>query len=312
MSSFELQTPVVLILFKRPDTTEKVFEAIRQAKPPKLLVIADGSRPDKPGEEEKCAATRAIIDQVDWDCEVLKNYSEINLGCKKRVSSGLNWVFEQVEEAIILEDDCLPDLTFFRFCEELLEYYRHDSRIGVISGTNLQFGHQRTDYSYYFSRYNHCWGWASWRRAWQCFDLEMRLWSVIRDGHWLEDILEDRQAVKFWTEIYQANYDGNINSWAYPWTFCCWTQSLLSILPNVNLISNIGFGNESTNTNPTISKFSNIPTESISFPLKHPPYVIRDTKADHYTQKTHHEISLWRRVQSKYNKTLNKFRKQLQ
>ncbi|MEW6491011.1 MAG: glycosyltransferase family 2 protein, partial [Cyanobacteriota bacterium] len=164
-----MKTPVVFIIFNRPDTTQKVFEAIRQAHPPLLFVIADGPRPNKPGEDQKCAATRAIIDQVDWDCEVLTNYSEINLGCERRVSSGLNWVFDTVEEAIILEDDCLPHPTFFSFCEELLDYYRNDQRVMVITGQNVQFGRKRTDYTYYFSRYNHCWGWASWRRAWRSY-----------------------------------------------------------------------------------------------------------------------------------------------
>ncbi|MFM7711944.1 MAG: glycosyltransferase family 2 protein, partial [Microcystis sp.] len=142
-----------------PDTTARVFEAIRQAKPPKLLVVADGPRADRADDIEKCKAARAIIEGVDWDCEVLTNYSDVNLGCKNRVSSGLNWVFDTVEEAIILEDDCVPDPTFFRFCEELLEYYRHDQRIMVISGNNFQFGKKRTGYSYYFSVYTHCWGW---------------------------------------------------------------------------------------------------------------------------------------------------------
>ena len=152
MADWQLNTPVVLIIFNRPDTTAKVFEAIRQAKPSQLLVIADGPRPEKPGEAEKCAATRAIIDRIDWDCEVLKNYSEINLGCQQRVSSGLDWVFQTVETAIILEDDCLPHPTFFRFCAELLAKYRDEPRVMAISGDNFQCGqNSETDKSYYFS-----------------------------------------------------------------------------------------------------------------------------------------------------------------
>ncbi len=188
VSNSLIKTPVVVIIFKRTDTTEKVFEAIRLAKPPKLFVIADGPRADHPGEAEKCEAARAIIERVDWECEVLKNYSDTNLGCAKRVSSGLDWVFSNVEEAIILEDDCVPHLTFFPFCEELLEKYRYDTRIASISGQNVQFGRERTNYSYYFSRYNHCWGWATWRRAWQHFDFDMKLWPEIKKGHLLDDI----------------------------------------------------------------------------------------------------------------------------
>ena len=151
MSEWQLKTPVCFIIFNRPDVTERVFQVIRQAKPPKLLVVADGARANKIGEQEKCLATRAIIHQVDWNCEVLTNYSDVNLGCRKRIYTGLDWVFSQVEEAIILEDDCLPDPSFFRFCEELLEEYRHNTKIMLVSGQNLQFGQKRRNYSYYFS-----------------------------------------------------------------------------------------------------------------------------------------------------------------
>jgi hypothetical protein len=303
-----IKTPVAFIIFKRPDTTEKVFQAIRQAKPPKLFVIADAPRADRPDEAEKCAAARAIIDRVDWDCEVFKNYSEINLGCGKRPATGISWVFDQVEEAIILEDDCLPHPTFFRFCEELLEYYRQDKKIGVISGANFQFGRRRNDYSYYFSRYSHSWGWASWRRVWQNFDFDMKLWPVIRDGNWLQDILEDNNAVKYWTRIFQDTYDGNLDGWDYQWTFSCWIQSYLSILPNVNLISNIGYGGESTNTKETYSKFANMSTKSVAFPLKHPLFMIRDIQADYYTQKTHFQKNLFRRAVNKTKKIVNKIK----
>ncbi len=169
-----LETPVAFIIFKRHDLTERVFQAIREAKPKKLLVIADGPR--FPEEAAKCQKTRDIIQQVDWDCEVLKNYSEVNLGCRQRISSGLDWVFSQVEEAIILEDDCVPAPSFFSFCQTLLDYYRDDNRIMVISGDNFQDGQSRTDYSYYFSRYNHCWGWATWHRAWQYWDFNKNKW----------------------------------------------------------------------------------------------------------------------------------------
>ena len=284
VDKWQLQTPVCLIAFNRPDTTQKVFEAIRQVKPPKLLVIADGARADRPEEAEKCAKTREIINQVDWDCEVLTNYSDINLGCRKRVSSGLNWVFEQVEEAIILEDDCLPHPTFFRFCEELLERYRDNERVMAISGDNFQWGRKRTDYSYYFSRYNHIWGWASWRRAWRLYDLEMKIWPEVRDGNWLKDILQDSDAVNYWTKIFQGVYEG-FNTWDYPWTFACWIHNGLTILPKVNLVSNIGFGAEATHTK-SVSKFANMPTEEMSFPLQHPPFMIRDSQADEITETT--------------------------
>lgn len=292
MNNCQLKTPVAFIIFKRPHTTERVFEAIRQAKPPKLFVIADGPRADYDGEAEKCEATRAIIERVDWDCEVLKNYSDINLGCAKRLPSGLDWVFNQVEEAIVLEDDCLPHPTFFPFCQELLERYRDDERIGTIIGQNLQFGRKRTEYSYYFSIYNRCWGWATWRRAWQYFDFDMKLWPEIKERQFLNDILiGDHKAVRYWNQLFQDTYDRHISTvWDYQWTFTCWLRSQLSIVPNVNLISNIGFGNDATHSKSTkgsfVKKFADMPLEAINFPLKHPPFMIRDLKSDHFMQRT--------------------------
>ncbi len=303
-----MKTPVALIIFNRPDTTKRVFEAIREAKPPKLLVIADGPRADRPGEAEKCAATRAIIGSVDWECEVLTNYSDVNLGCKIRVSSGLDWVFSEVEEAIILEDDCLPEPSFFPFCEELLERYRDDSRIAVISGLNLQFGRQRTDYSYYFSIYNHCWGWASWRRAWENFDYDMKLWTLVRDNGWLKDILQDDDLVKCFIRIFQDVYNGKINSWAYRWMLSCWLQGQLSVLSNINLISNIGFCEDATNTKHSVSILSNMATQKLEFPLHHPPFMIQDTKADQITGRSVYSQSLSSRVRAKIKKFSDPFK----
>lgn len=169
-----MSTPIALIIFNRPDLTIRVFSKIARAKPKTLFVIADGPRSDHPGDIKKCAEARSIIESVDWDCTVHKNYSDINLGCGRRLASGISWVFEKVEEAIILEDDCLPHPTFFRFCKELLERYRDDERIMQINGQNFQHKSMRTSYSYLFSYSNNCWGWATWRRAWQHFDMEMR------------------------------------------------------------------------------------------------------------------------------------------
>ncbi|TRU79065.1 MAG: glycosyltransferase family 2 protein [Microcystis viridis Mv_BB_P_19951000_S68] len=285
MTDFPLTTPVALLIFNRPDTTARVFEAIRQAKPPKLLVVADGPRPDRADDIEKCKAARAVIEGVDWDCEVLTNYSDLNLGCKKRVSSGLDWVFEIVEEAIILEDDCLPHPSFFRFCQGLLDYYRNDKRIMAISGDNFQLGRKRTEYSYYFSRYNHIWGWATWRRAWQYYDVKMKLWQEVRDGNWLESILGETQAMKYWRKIFQTAYDNKVDTWDYPWTFACWIQNGLTILPNQNLVSNIGFGEGATHTGNSVHLLANIPVKAMIFPLKHPPFIMRDTIFDSFSQK---------------------------
>jgi hypothetical protein len=296
-----MKTPVAFIIFNRPDTTKRVFEAIRQAKPPKLLVVADGSREGHPGESEKCAATRSIIDGVDWECEVLTNYSDVNLGCKLRVSSGLDWVFSEVEEAIILEDDCLPHPSFFPFCEELLERYRDDTRIGIISGDNL-LGHGTSPYSYYFSKYPHIWGWATWKRAWKYYDLEMSLWTEINNGNWLENILPSKKVVKYWEKIFQNTYNGKVQTWDYQWVFACLINNFLCIIPNVNLISNIGFGESSTHTKGSDNKFSSLATQEVNFPLVHSPFVINDTKADIRADETIFATPLIDRVRRKIEK----------
>ncbi|WMW24311.1 hypothetical protein RE474_09415 [Methanolobus sediminis] len=284
MSDFHLRTPVAFIIFNRPETTKKVFAEIAKAKPPKLLVIADGPRANHPGEEEKCNAARSIINNVDWECEILTNYSDVNMGCKRRVSSGLNWVFDIVEEAIILEDDCLPHPTFFRFCDELLEKYRNDERIAMISGDNFQFGRKRTEYSYYFSRYPHIWGWASWRRSWKKYDVDMKIWPEIKKNNWLQDILENKKVVKHWTKKFDYVYDGKIDTWDTQWLFSRWINNELAILPNVNLISNIGFGPNAMHTKYK-TRISEMDIEPTRFPILHPPYVIRDRIADNYTEK---------------------------
>jgi hypothetical protein len=279
-----------------------VFESIRKVQPSKLLVIADGPRQDKEGESVLCALTRSILDSVDWPCEVIKNYSDVNIGCNKRVSSGLDWVFDQVEEAIILEDDCLPDPTFFRFCDELLEKYRYDERLMVISGDNFQIGRRRTSESYYYSRYNHCWGWATWRRAWQLYDIEMTSWSDIRDNDWLTDLLIDPLAVRYWKNTFQKVYDNQVDTWDFRWTFACWINNGLSILPSVNLVSNIGFTDQGTHTQYHNHTFANIPTEAMQFPLNHPSYMIRDRRADAFTQS--YMFGFWNRAQRKTREIL--------
>lgn len=302
-----LKTPVVLIIFNRPDRTEQVFNTIRQAQPAKLLVVADGPRSDRPEEAEKCALTRAIIEQVDWECEVLKNYSDVNLGCGVRVSTGLNWVFEQVEEAIVLEDDCLPHPHFFRFCEELLERYRHDNRIMSIAGNQhlLGYNHQLSKYSYYFSRYPLVWGWATWCRAWKHYDFGMKnLPEILEDG-WFKGILNNKREVDFWTRNFEEVYDRQY-TWDYQWFFACWIQRGLSIHPTVNLVSNIGFGSEATHTKNKNNFWADLPLESLAFPLEHPPFVIPNLPADNYLQEIAFNPSILTRIKVKIRRFLGK------
>lgn len=278
-----MNTPVAFIIFNRADVTERVFAEIARAKPPKLFVIADGPRSGKPDDAEKCAAARAVIDRVDWNCEVHRNFSDVNIGCGRRPATGISWVFEHTDRAIILEDDCLPDPTFFRFCDELLEKYRDDARVMHISGNNFQFGVDRGPSSYYFSRHNICAGaWATWRRAWEHFDMSMKLWPELRETPWLLYTLGNARAAEYWRKIFDEGYAhaGDTDYWDYQWTFSFWAQSGLAAVPGVELLSNIGFREDATHTKWTDCKWGNIPTKPINFPLKHPPGMVPHAEAD--------------------------------
>lgn len=275
-----LNTPVAFFIFNRPDLTNIVFDAIAQAKPKQLLVVADGPR--FPEEAEKCRQAREVLERVDWDCEVLTNFLEINLGCKQRVSSGLDWVFSEVEEAIILEDDCLPSPSFFHFCQTLLEYYRYDERIMHISGNNFQFGQSRTEYSYYFSKYPHIWGWASWRRAWKYYDVNIKTWLQYKNLGWLSSMCEDSYEQNYWIDIFDRVFNGSLDTWDYQWLYACWCQSGMSILPDSNLVSNIGFGFDGTHTSDSKNQLSTLPLTDI-WEIKHSPLVVGCREADHYT-----------------------------
>jgi hypothetical protein len=277
-----MHAPVVFIIFNRPDVAEQVFAQIKRAQPRQLLVIADGPRQSIPGEAEKCAASRALIDRVDWDCQVLKNYADENLGCRRRIVTGMEWAFEQVEHAIILEDDCLPDPAFFRFCDELLVKYRTDERVMSICGDNYLMGRKRVPYSYFFHHIAGGWGWATWRRAWQHLDMEIKLWPTLRETSWLADILGDTRAVRYWRGLFDWVYEGGekVDAWDYQWLFAIWAQHGLAATASANLISNLGCGEHGTHTRTADSVLANIPIGEMEFPLRHPPYMSRDKEAD--------------------------------
>jgi hypothetical protein len=276
-----LQTPIVFLVFNRPDLTERVFETIRQARPIRLHVVADGPRADRPAESERCATTRSITERIDWPCEVTRDYSSINLGCGRRVSSGISLAFKQLEEAIILEDDCLPDPTFFTFAEELLIRYRHDQRVMAIIGDNLQGGKQWGPHSYFFSKYFHAWGWATWRRAWEHYDFEMTGWAAFSNSLRYESICPDPLERNHWHRICADTVSGRLDTWDYQWMFSCWLRNGLTACPQVNLVSNIGFGPDATHcTDPTMPD-SNVPSHSLGA-LSHPLSIEHMIEADRF------------------------------
>lgn len=279
------KTPILFIIFNRPNTTIQVFNEIRKIKPAKLYVVSDGPRANKPGEKEICNETKKIIDLVDWECEVFKNYSETNLGCKTRVSSGIDWFFENEERGIILEDDCLPNSSFFRFCEEMLELYKNEEKVGMVSGNNFQFGKVQNEYSYYFSRYTHIWGWATWRRAWKKYDANIKNWPKVKKDRTLNNIFNNKKDTYYWSSIFNDVYNNRIDTWDYQWSYVCFINNYLSVMSSSNLISNIGFGQTDSTHTKRISKFSNMETSELSFPFRIPPEIVRSVESDKITQK---------------------------
>jgi hypothetical protein len=286
-----VRTPVAFIIFNRPEQTAKVFAAIKAAQPEKLFVIADGPRrrADVASDRDHCAAARAIVDLVDWPCVVSKRFAETNLGLRRNVSEGLDWVFAETEHAIILEDDCRPDATFFPFCEDLLERYAQDRHVAAISGTNLDPAHNTppNDSSYYFSRFCHIWGWATWRRAWQECDHVMKEWPALRRTDWLKQKTETAAAHNFWQSHFDDSHahkrDG-LSTWDVPWLFSCWRHEMLSIVPKTNLVANIGVGAEAAHTK-SETRATNVPVTPMQFPLRHPPAVAVNAAADRHIQE---------------------------
>jgi hypothetical protein len=261
-----LETPVVLVIFNRPDFTERVFGAIAKAKPRRLFVLADGPR--SPDEAVLCEETRALTRNVDWDCEVTEIFSDVNLGCRQRCASGFDWVFSQVETAIFLEDDCVPDLTFFSFCDTMLDQYRDDPRVMMVTGSNY-LGTWKADLqSYHFSYFGSPWGWASWRRAWKFYDVTMNAWSDDATKKRIRDILADDECFALQARRFDyllANPDEQ-HSWDLPWSFTRLSNAGLTVVPSVNLISNLGClgGNSLPSTHP----IANLPSAPLRFPIR--------------------------------------------
>lgn len=270
------KTPILFIVFNRPDVTERVFAAIKKLQPAELFVVADGPRNE--ADREKCEQVRAIVKAVDWDCQVKYLLREKNLGVKLAGSSAITWFFEQVEQGIILEDDCLPDQSFFWFCQELLDYYKDNEKIWHISGNNFQ-KHQVTD-SYYFSQIPHIWGWATWRRAWQYYDIGIKNFPDFIKKNKIKKLFKPKIFQRFWIDVFAKNYAGLDNGWDFQWAFAMFDRGGLAIHPRVNLIANIGFGTGASHSFDAESVFANWPTGTMNFPLRHPAAIIIDNQAD--------------------------------
>jgi hypothetical protein len=288
-----LDVPVLFLVFNRPETTQQVFDAIRKVRPIRLYVVADGSREAKGIEEfKRCMEVRKIATAVDWDCEVFTLFRNVNMGCGLGLSSAITWFFQHETEGIILEDDCLPSTDFFRFTAELLTMYRDDTRIMGIGSNNFEEINNRDNtYSYRFTKQTYIWGWATWRRAWQLNDFHMSHYPEIENKNYLEPLYPGIYERDYLQYVFKKMHTGDekISSrtiWSYQWQFSCLIHSGLIIVPNSNLVINVGIGVEATNTHDPETVGHNLIFEEFNFPLQHPPFIMVHQSRDMKVFKT--------------------------
>jgi len=271
------QKPILFIIFNRPDTTQKVFDAIRLVRPRQLFVAADGPRLGNIDDKYLCESARKIIQQIDWDCEIKTLFREENLGCGKAVSSAITWFFSNVEEGIILEDDCLPAESFFYFCEIMLNKYKDNAQVGMISGTNYLFGYNNSEYSYFFSKYSYIWGWATWKRSWILYNLNHKYFP---DKQFLLNYFNDDLAANYYFNEFSYFETNKIDTWDIQWSAIMIFNKLYSVVPLDNQISNIGFRGAHQDDKSYLSL--NMPTKNIDlYSLKNPKKIERDNNLDY-------------------------------
>ena len=276
--------PILLVGFNRPELLRGLVAILAKVRPPKIYLAVDGPRPDRPGEAEKCAACAAVADAIDWPCEVKKLVREKNLGCRLGVSGAIDWFFAQEEEGIILEDDCWPDPSFLRFATELLERYRDDPRIGIISGNNHYGFISDPKASYRFTNFVLIWGWATWRRAWKLNQPDPEAFRATGP-----DIIRKANQTHRMRTMYGRFLDDDLekrSSWAVPWMLSIQSHRLVSIIPRFNLVSNEGNRGGGTHTDGyTYDHCYFEKSRSLTFPLVHPDSVDRDAVADRLYEK---------------------------
>lgn len=308
--------PVAIFTFNRPQLTERLIGILAQLKPSRILVVSDGPRPDVADDEKKCSDVRRLFENLPWECHIDRNFAARNMGSFARNSSGLGWVFEQVEEAIILEDDCLPDPSFFAYCEELLERYRDNPRVGLISGNNfLNSKYQHGQSSYLYSAYATTWGWASWRSTWQKVNLDMPYWTEFRDSGKLRESVLTSVEEKYWKNIYNSILMGRMkNAWDYQLILTCLKFNLFTVIPSANLVSNVGFGPDGTHCFDESWPMNNVPRAALELPLVHPADIQRDALVDYEIFRTRFlptQPTLFSKIlmKSKIIRVLNRSRK---
>ncbi len=283
-----MDKPLLLLLFNRPKETEILINRLRKIKPEKIYISQDGPRINFLEDQVLCKEVRNVIQKINWKCEIKTRYLKFNLGCRSSVSSAIDWFFNFEDDGIILEDDCIPSKSFFNFCAQMLNKFKNSENIFTISGSNFQKDNFVGEGDYYFSKYAHCWGWATWRRAWKYYDDNMKFWSKLKNSETWTKLHPNKYEKKYWSKIFNLVYSKKIDSWAYVWLASIWYLNGKSIIPNKNLIINIGFNEKATNT---VSS-SNIDLVNLNFQemsdiLSHPKEVKINTKADNFVFNNH-------------------------
>jgi hypothetical protein len=282
--------PVLLIVFNRPEHTKRCIDAIAKVSPPKVFIASDGPRAGNSVDRIRCEQVQRVLDGISWPCEVSRLNRTQNLGCQHAVSSAIDWFFSHVDRGIILEDDCVADPSFFSFCGQMLDRYADDERIGVVTGNNFQRGIKRGEASYYFSKYPHCWGWATWRRAWQHFDFAMSE-SDNSDHEIISQFACAPGEPTYWSNIFNRVRNGGINTWDYRWTRAVWGRRYLTVTPQINLVANIGFDSLATHTEGSFFEKKLPAREQMLFPLVHPETFNQNEVADFFAAEEYFHVN---------------------
>lgn len=320
MAEFECP-PVLIVGFNRPDLLKQVLDEVRKARPKHLFLALDYPRPSRPDDIPRYEECKKVFEQIDWDCEVKRNYASANMGCGGRMQSAISWMFEYVDRGVILEDDIVANPSFFRFCGELLERYKDDTRVGMISGCDEHrhmskiktFGD-----SYFFDRMNNITGWATWRRAWQKYDPLLKDWPFIRENNLLDNIFHNKHILKCHRKWIDDLYYGRAKTWAGKWTFAMYKENFLAIHPVKNLVTHIGTMSSrveegKSTTCSTLDRMGswpdNLPRFPLQFPLQHPRTMIPNTLSEYYHLEDIHSRHWWKHIPTSPSDFVRKFRR---
>ncbi|MEM9219325.1 MAG: nucleotide-diphospho-sugar transferase [Cyanobacteria bacterium P01_F01_bin.150] len=301
------KTPILFLTFNRLNTTQAVLDSIRTVQPSRLYLASDGYRSNRKGEDELVESVRNYVsNHIDWKCEIKTLFRKKNLGCGVAVRSAIDWFFEHESEGIILEDDCVPDKSFFYFCQDLLLHYKNDERVMAINGMNVGKSDLDSKHSYSFSRYSLPWGWATWRRAWHYNNDVIKDWPAIKETNFLLNVGHGNRAFQdYWTNRFDEAYGNGNHTWDHQWILSCWWQNGLCVSPNVNLVQNIGYGEDATHTNRE-GMLHTLEKDTIDFPLQHPDYLHSNFEADKFIDRNLFKINGYTFLRSRLKKIISR------